>query len=89
MNRLRNRLILIFLAATLVPLAATVWITTSLLEASLDLSATGKLEKLSQSLERTAKELYQRERADLKRQAQAMKRHARKPVTCLFFFRIK
>jgi len=69
-NRLRNRLILIFLAATLVPLAATVWITTSLLEWSLDFSATGKLEKLSQSLERTGKELYQRQRADLKRQAQ-------------------
>ena len=32
MNRLRNRLILIFLAATLVPLAATMWFTTSLLE---------------------------------------------------------
>jgi len=69
-NRLRNRLILIFLAATLAPLAATIWITTSLLEWSLDFSATGKLEDLSQSLERTAKALYQRECADLKRQAQ-------------------
>ena len=33
-NRLRNRLILIFLAATLAPLAATLWITTSLLDAA-------------------------------------------------------
>ena len=32
MNRLRNQLILIFLAATLAPLAATVWYTTWLLE---------------------------------------------------------
>ena len=32
MNRLRNRLILIFLAATLVPLGATMWYTTSLLK---------------------------------------------------------
>ena len=71
MNRLRNRLILVFLAATLVPLAATIWVTTSLLEWSLDFSATDRLEKLSQSLERTAKELYQRQRADLKRQAVA------------------
>ena len=41
-NRLRNRLILIFLAATLAPLAATVWITTSLLEESLDYSSTSE-----------------------------------------------
>jgi nitrogen fixation/metabolism regulation signal transduction histidine kinase len=70
-NRLRNRLILIFLAATLVPLAATVWITTSLLEWSLNFSAIGKLEGLSRSLESTAKEFYQRERDDLKRKAES------------------
>lgn len=69
MNRLRNRLILIFLAATLVPLAATVWVTTSLLDASLDFSATDKLERLSRSLESTAKEFFLREREDLKRHA--------------------
>jgi two-component system, NtrC family, nitrogen regulation sensor histidine kinase NtrY len=70
-NRLRNRLILIFLAATLVPLAATIWITTSLLEWSLNFSATRKLETLSRSLESTGKEFYRREREDLKRQAQS------------------
>ena len=59
-NRLRNRLILVFLAATLVPLAATVWITTSLLEWSLNFSTTGELERLSRTLERTGHEFYQR-----------------------------
>jgi nitrogen fixation/metabolism regulation signal transduction histidine kinase len=70
-NRLRNRLIFVFLAATLVPLAATVWITTSLLERSLDFSTTDHLEKLSRTLERTGHDFYQKQREDLKRQAQA------------------
>src|SRR5262249_30289634 len=46
-NRLRNRLILVFLAATLVPLAATIWITTSLLDWSLNFSTMGELQELS------------------------------------------
>ena len=71
MNRLRNRLILIFLAATLPPLAATVWITTSLLEWSLNLSAIGQMEDISRSFERTGIELYQLERERLKEDAQA------------------
>jgi nitrogen fixation/metabolism regulation signal transduction histidine kinase len=70
-NRLRNRLILIFLAATLAPLAATVWITTSLLEESIDTSSTSRLDTLSKSLKATARELYDRASEDLKRQAQA------------------
>jgi len=68
-NRLRNRLILIFLAATLAPLAATLWITVSVLEGSLDFSGIGDLEAISESLERTGHEFYQRECDDLKRQA--------------------
>jgi len=59
-NRLRNRLIGIFLAATLVPLAATLWITTSLLDRSLSYASTGELDRLSRSLQKTGKELYQR-----------------------------
>jgi two-component system nitrogen regulation sensor histidine kinase NtrY len=70
-NRLRNRLILIFLAATLAPLAATVWITTSLLESSLDFSATGDLETLSGLLRTTGREFRLRAFDDLKRRAQA------------------
>jgi nitrogen fixation/metabolism regulation signal transduction histidine kinase len=70
-NRLRNRLILIFLAATLAPLVATVWITNWLLEQSLSYATTDKVDTLSKSLQRTGHELYQRAKADLKRQALA------------------
>jgi nitrogen fixation/metabolism regulation signal transduction histidine kinase len=70
-NRLRNRLIVIFLAATLAPLAATIWITTSLLEESIDTSSTRRLDTLSRSLKVTAREFYERASDDLKRKAQA------------------
>jgi two-component system nitrogen regulation sensor histidine kinase NtrY len=70
-NRLRNRLILVFLAATLVPLAATVWITTSLLQQSIDYSSTSELDTISKSLQRTGKEFYQRACDDLEQRAQA------------------
>jgi len=70
-NRLRNRLILIFLAATLAPLAATVWVTTSLLEESIDTSSTSRLDNLSKSLRSTARALYDRASDDLKRKAEA------------------
>ena len=59
MNRLRNRLILIFLAATLAPLAVTVWITTSLLEQSVEFSSTTQLDTISKSLQKTGREFYQ------------------------------
>lgn len=71
MNRLRNRLILIFVAATFVPLGATVWITTRLLDFSLNFSTTDRLESLSRTLERTGYELYRHHRDDLKRDAVA------------------
>ena len=53
MNRLRNRLIAAFLAATVLPLAATIWITTSLLDRSLGYATTGELDRLSRTLEAT------------------------------------
>jgi len=68
---LRNRLIAAFLASTLVPLAATVWITTTLLDRSLAYSTTGELDRLSRTLESTAKQFYQRERDALKQDALA------------------
>jgi nitrogen fixation/metabolism regulation signal transduction histidine kinase len=68
-NRLRNRLILIFLAATLAPLAATIWITTSLLEFSLEFSSTTQLDKVAKSLQLTGHEFYQHVRDDLQQQA--------------------
>jgi two-component system nitrogen regulation sensor histidine kinase NtrY len=71
MNRLRNRLIAAFLASTLLPLAATVWITTSLLDRSLRYATTGELDRLSRTLEATVREFYQREREALKGEALA------------------
>jgi nitrogen fixation/metabolism regulation signal transduction histidine kinase len=71
MNRLRTRLILAFLAATVLPLAATVWITTSLLDRSLGYATTGELDRLSRTLESTVRQFYQRERDALKQDALA------------------
>ncbi len=71
MNRLRTRLILAFLAATMLPLAATVWITTSLLDRSLGYATTGELDRLSRTLEATVRQFYQRERDALKQDALA------------------
>src|SRR5690349_6693449 len=68
-NRLRTRLVLIFLAATLAPLAATIWVTTSLLERSVDTSNAARLDTLSKTLKRVTAEFYTRACADLKRRA--------------------
>lgn len=71
MNRLRNRLVVIFLAATLLPLAATVWITTSLLDRSLEYSSAAQLDAVSRSLQQIGLEYYQHMRDDLKRQVRS------------------
>jgi two-component system nitrogen regulation sensor histidine kinase NtrY len=68
---LRTRLIAAFLASTLLPLGATVWITTTLLDRSLQYATTGELDRLSRTLENTAKQFYQREREALKQDALA------------------
>jgi two-component system nitrogen regulation sensor histidine kinase NtrY len=68
---LRTRLIAAFVASTLLPLVATVWITTTLLDRSLRYSTTGELDRLSRTLENTAKQFYQRERDALKQDALA------------------
>jgi nitrogen fixation/metabolism regulation signal transduction histidine kinase len=65
-NRLRNRLIVIFLAATLAPWAATLWITSALLEQSLRYRSTSDLDEISKSLEATGREFYQQARESLK-----------------------
>jgi two-component system, NtrC family, nitrogen regulation sensor histidine kinase NtrY len=70
-NRLRNRLIFVFLAATLAPVAATLWLTTSLLDRSLSYSYPAEIDELSRSLEVTGRELYQRTRDSLKADASA------------------
>jgi len=71
---LRNRLIAAFLISTLLPLGATVWITTTLLDRSLRYATTGELDRLSRTLETTAKQFYQRERDALKQDALAGRR---------------
>ncbi len=68
-NRLRYKFILIFLAATLVPLAATLWMSTRLLEQSLSYMTTDEIDQLSKSLESIAREYYRQIRDDLKSEA--------------------
>ncbi|HYI93136.1 MAG TPA: hypothetical protein VEX68_06310, partial [Bryobacteraceae bacterium] len=58
MNRLRNRLLFVFLAATVAPLVATLWITTSLLDRSLSMATTNEVDELSRSLETTGRALF-------------------------------
>jgi nitrogen fixation/metabolism regulation signal transduction histidine kinase len=73
MHRLRDKLVLVFLAATLAPLLATLWMTTSLLQLSLSYTPTRELDDLSRSLESTGREFYQSERESVKAAAQAGK----------------
>src|SRR5262245_1251088 len=70
MPTLRRRLLLALLAATILPLAATIWITTALLDRSLGYATTGDLDRLSRTLESTVRQMYQRERDALKQDAQ-------------------
>lgn len=67
MTRIRRRLIAIFLAATLGPLALTLWVANSLLERSLGDSAVLELDQLSRTLESTARLYYVRERDALRK----------------------
>jgi nitrogen fixation/metabolism regulation signal transduction histidine kinase len=69
MNRLRNRLILVFVVATLAPLCLMGWISVRLLHYSLSLSATPELDQVSRSLERTGHELFRRACESLKQDA--------------------
>ena len=71
MNRLRNRLLLVFLAATLAPLAATLWITTTLLDRSLSMATTNEVDELSRSLQATGRGLYTATQDALKLEAAA------------------
>jgi len=67
-TRLRNKLVLLFLGATIIPVLATLWITTALFNQSLRLSSTLDLSK---SLEQTGREYYQQARQNLKAEAAA------------------
>ncbi len=69
MNRLRNRLILVFVVATLAPLCLMGWISVRLLHYSLSLSSTPELDQVSQSLKRTGHELFRQASDSLKQDA--------------------
>jgi HAMP domain-containing protein len=62
-------LIAAFIVATLVPLAATIWIASSLLDRSLAYATTGDLDRLSRTMEGAARQFYQREREALSEDA--------------------
>jgi two-component system, NtrC family, nitrogen regulation sensor histidine kinase NtrY len=68
---LRTRLALVFVAATLIPLGATVWLTTVLLNQSLRLSPVDQISDLSRSLEKTGQEYFQQACERLKADALA------------------
>jgi nitrogen fixation/metabolism regulation signal transduction histidine kinase len=63
--------VLVFLAATLAPLLATLWMTTSLLQRSLSYVPTQELDDLSQLLESTGQKFYQNEKEALRAAAKA------------------
>jgi two-component system nitrogen regulation sensor histidine kinase NtrY len=67
LNRLRTRLILVFLLATILPLGLTLWTSLALLERSLKLAPLAELDEISQSLQRTGRELFKVSEELLKR----------------------
>jgi nitrogen fixation/metabolism regulation signal transduction histidine kinase len=68
---LRHRLIAAFVIATVLPLAATIWIATALLDRSLGYATTAEIDELSRTLEGTVRRFYQREREALREEALA------------------
>jgi nitrogen fixation/metabolism regulation signal transduction histidine kinase len=72
MNRLRNRLILIFALATLAPLLITSWIFVGAASSAVSRwTSIGEVDRLSKSLAKTGRELYQRACESLKQDAAA------------------
>jgi hypothetical protein len=69
LNRLRTRLILVFVFATILPLGLTLWTSLALLERSLKLAPLAELDEVSQSLQKTGRELYVVSKELLKRDA--------------------
>lgn len=71
MATLRNKLVIVFLAATLAPLLITFWLTTSLFNVGLGLAPTNELDEVSRSLENTGREYYLSAGKDLKADAES------------------
>ena len=66
---LRTRLALVFIAATLVPLGPTIWLTTNLFEQSL--TPADQLSSVSRALETTGRQYYKQASNQLKADAEA------------------
>jgi nitrogen fixation/metabolism regulation signal transduction histidine kinase len=65
MNRLRSRLIAVFVLATAVPLGLTLWTTLQLVDSSLELAPLDELQSVTDTLEETGREVYQQARESL------------------------
>ena len=68
-NRLRTRLILVYLAATLLPVCLTVWTSFTMLELSLNIAPFQELDRTSKALESVGREYYQHAKDGLSRDA--------------------
>ena len=77
MNRLRTRLILVFVLATVLPFGLTLWTSLALLEQSLKLAPLRELDEVSQSLQKTGRELFKDSEELLKRDVAEGKVEAR------------
>ena len=69
MNKLRHKLIIAFLAATVLPTSAILWMSIALLKHSLSYVATDDLATISRSLEQVAREYYRQSCDELKAEA--------------------
>jgi two-component system, NtrC family, nitrogen regulation sensor histidine kinase NtrY len=68
-NRLRTRLVLVFLAATLLPLAAVLWMSSALMSRSLAFVANDDVAALAASLQQIGREYYRQARVQLETEA--------------------
>src|SRR3974390_1659374 len=65
-SRLQTRLIVTFLAATLLPLGLTLWVGIALLNRSLDLTPIAEFDQMSKAFETLGRDYYQRSRDQLR-----------------------
>ncbi len=73
MRRLRDKLLLLFLVATLLPLGATLLVSWRLLDQSLDIAPVAELEASTQQLEAAGRALYQTSRQLLRERVESKK----------------
>jgi two-component system, NtrC family, nitrogen regulation sensor histidine kinase NtrY len=71
LKKLRHKLILVFLAATILPTAAILWISVALIEHSLSYIGIDDLDTLSKSLQGVALDYYRQSRQELKEDAES------------------